>query len=298
MRRAPSARSLASSAAPESPGSRAISSAVELLVRVRRRCAAARSRRAARRPRRIRRKQQIRIDARVHRPQDRRLGLELAQARLEPRNLARRHAVELVEHQQVGARDLLREEIVAGESRPRAARRSPPPPRRRRRPSARPARARAGAASRREAPRPRSRRSRGPERARSCRRSSVSTKASDRRQQMQPPAISTASSCALASRAPSIPSSPSSFGDHGDAHAAPLRVREQPAHERRLARAQEARDEQHRDAAGHEVGRGASRKNQVSSLPSWLGVTPYLRPSAERSASMRTGSVTREACRS
>ena len=85
--------------------------------------------------------------------------------------------------------------------------------------------------------------------------------------------------------------------DHRDAQAAAARVGEQVAHQRRLARAEKARDEHDRNARAHGTGRGPIWKNQVSSEPSELGRMPYLRPSASRSVSRRAGSVTRVAWR-
>jgi len=61
---------------------------------------------------RVRREQQLRVDAAVVRAQDRRLGLELAQLRLELRQSRGGHAIDLVQHQQVGRRDLLREGVA------------------------------------------------------------------------------------------------------------------------------------------------------------------------------------------
>ena len=155
-RRAPAARTRAATSSAREPAARSASTSLAKLSWA---CACARGPRAARAP-------QLAgaggnstsgDTSRVSGAQDRGVGLDRAQPRLERGQRRLGHEIDLVQQQQVRRRDLVLERLVEVARRPRAAPRSPPPPSRPRRSSAPAARARSGAARRRAARRRRSR---------------------------------------------------------------------------------------------------------------------------------------------
>ena len=84
----------------------------EALVAVRRRAHATRRAPLRAHLREVGREQQLGRHLRVHGPEERRFGLPLAQLALEPGQRRGGHAVDLVQQQEVGRRDLLREGVV------------------------------------------------------------------------------------------------------------------------------------------------------------------------------------------